>query len=50
MIQLINPFNQLPLIKKADAWLDQEGNSFPVIGGVTRIVNEANYTDNFGFQ
>jgi SAM-dependent methyltransferase len=50
MIQLINPVNQLPLKKNGEDWVDAEGNKFPVIGGVVRIVSDTNYTDSFGFQ
>ena len=50
MIQLINPSNNSPLEKKGDSYSDKEGNRFPVIRGVLRMVTENNYTDNFGFQ
>lgn len=50
MIPLINPFNKLPLEKKGEAFVDKEGNSFPVVRGVPRFVTESNYTDSFGFQ
>jgi SAM-dependent methyltransferase len=50
MIQLINPSNKLPLEKKENSYADKDGNVFPVIRGVLRMVSENNYTDNFGFQ
>jgi ubiquinone/menaquinone biosynthesis C-methylase UbiE len=50
MIQLINPFNQSPLQKKDDHYVDAKGNVFKTSGGVTRFVEESNYTDSFGFQ
>ena len=50
MIQLINPSTCLPLEQKEGFFGDRDGNKFYVEGGVIRIVNEGNYTDNFGFQ
>lgn len=50
MIQLINPVNGQPLEKRGDRYVDKDGNSFPVVNGVLRLVNDSNYTDSFGFQ
>ena len=50
MITLINPFNKKVLRKEAQTLTDGEGNSFPIINGVPRFVQDHNYTDNFGFQ
>jgi SAM-dependent methyltransferase len=49
-IPIINPRNLLPLQLKDGKLGDSEGNSFPLIGGVARIANLDNYTNNFGFQ
>ena len=50
MIQLINPFNQLPLHKNGKSYSDEKGNHFPVIHNVPRFVSNDNYTASFGFQ
>lgn len=50
MIQLINPSNGSPLQKQGDRYVDSQGNAFPIINSVLRIVQDSNYTDNFGFQ
>ena len=50
MIGLINPANGFCLKRDKDAFIDSNGNQFPIVRGVTRIVQESNYTDNFGFQ
>jgi SAM-dependent methyltransferase len=50
MIQLINPSNNKLLTRVADVLKDDEGNTFPVINGVPRFVEDHNYTDSFGFQ
>ena len=47
MISLVNPFIGSILIKKGNNFTDENGNLFPFIHGVNRIVNESNYTDNF---
>jgi ubiquinone/menaquinone biosynthesis C-methylase UbiE len=50
MIELINPATGKSLHKQADGYKDENGNMFPKVNGVLRIVQESNYTDNFGFQ
>jgi SAM-dependent methyltransferase len=50
MVSLINPSNNKLLTPVSEKLVDDEGNSFPVINGVPRFVEEHNYTDNFGFQ
>jgi len=50
MVTIINPFNGKSLKKISEELKDDEGNSFPIINGVPRIVEGPNYTDNFGFQ
>ncbi len=50
MVKIINPVNQQELKKQGDNYIDAAGNIFPVVNGVIRIVNEGNYSDNFGFQ
>jgi SAM-dependent methyltransferase len=50
MIELINPFNQLPLHRNDCGFADKNGNHFPVINNVTRFVSNENYTASFGFQ
>ncbi len=47
---LINPYNNLSLTLEAEALADEEGNKFPMVGGAYRVVQDSNYTDNFGFQ
>ena len=50
MIQLINPSNGQLLEKNGDGYIDREGNKFPVVDGVLRMVPHNNYTASFGFQ
>jgi ubiquinone/menaquinone biosynthesis C-methylase UbiE len=50
MIQLINPFNGKPLERNGNFYVDKEGNTFPIVNAVPRLVNDSNYTDSFGFQ
>ena len=50
MIQLINPSNGQLLEKNGDGYIDREGNKFPVVDGVLRMVPQNNYTASFGFQ
>ena len=50
MIQLINPFNGKTLERKENSYVDEDGNTFPIVNGVPRLVNDSNYTDSFGFQ
>jgi ubiquinone/menaquinone biosynthesis C-methylase UbiE len=50
MVELINPFNGKPLLKKDNGYTDNNGSFFPIVNGVLRMVHESNYTDSFGFQ
>ncbi len=50
MVSIINPANNKTLNTVPGALQDNDGNSFPVIHGVPRFVEDHNYTDNFGFQ
>jgi ubiquinone/menaquinone biosynthesis C-methylase UbiE len=50
MIQFINPSNGQLLEKNGDGYIDREGNKFPVVDGVLRMVPQNNYTASFGFQ
>jgi SAM-dependent methyltransferase len=50
MVSIINPANQKILHTGPGELKDDDGNSFPVINGVPRFVEDHNYTDNFGFQ
>ncbi|MDB5274327.1 MAG: class SAM-dependent methyltransferase [Chitinophagaceae bacterium] len=47
---LVNPYNQQPLSEQGQKLVDSSGNEFLKIEGVYKIVNQPNYTDNFGFQ
>ena len=49
-VPLINPANGKPLLKKGDSLVDLDGNSFAVVGGIPRVCDTSNYTDNFGKQ
>jgi ubiquinone/menaquinone biosynthesis C-methylase UbiE len=50
MVSIINPHNKKILAANQEALQDDEKNSFPIINGVPRFVEDNNYTDNFGFQ
>lgn len=50
MVSIINPFNNKILNTVSGALTDDDKNSFPIINGVPRFVENHNYTDNFGFQ
>src|SRR5258705_9821876 len=50
MVPIINPFNNKLLSQVSQELKDDEGNSFPIVNGVPRFVEDHNYTDNFGFQ
>ncbi len=50
MIELVNPANGTVLNKQNEGYKDGSGNLFPVVNDVLRMVQENNYTDNFGFQ
>jgi SAM-dependent methyltransferase len=49
-IELINPANALPLRQEGEALVDGRGASFPLLGGIPRICEPSNYTENFGKQ
>ncbi len=49
-IQLINPFNQQPLVNSQEGLKDSAGNFFPYKNGAYRFVQDDNYTENFGYQ
>ncbi len=49
-IKLVNPFTKKPLTITSDGLRDEDGNSFPYRNGAYRIVEDDNYTENFGFQ
>jgi SAM-dependent methyltransferase len=49
-VALINPVNLSPLREQGGALVDGRGARFPVIGGIPRICEPANYTSNFGKQ
>ncbi|WP_417913415.1 class I SAM-dependent methyltransferase [Candidatus Electronema sp. TJ] len=50
MVSIINPFTQKLLVQSGDTLKDEDGNVFKITNGVSRFVEEHNYTDNFGFQ
>lgn len=50
MVSLINPSNGLPLREEAGGLVDEEGNRYPIVGGIPRICDADNYTRNFGLQ
>lgn len=49
-VSIINPANGLPLSEKDNTLADADGNKYPIIGGVPRICEPENYTQNFGLQ
>ena len=49
-IPLVNPFTQSPMQKSALGLLDNLSTIFPYKNGAYRIVQEDNYTQNFGYQ
>jgi 2-polyprenyl-3-methyl-5-hydroxy-6-metoxy-1,4-benzoquinol methylase len=49
-VQLINPYNQQLLTVTANALLEDGVEKFPCKNGAYRIVENNNYTENFGFQ
>ena len=46
----VNPQGHRPLHAAGDALEDDEGNRFPVIGGIPRFCEVENYTSSFGLQ
>jgi ubiquinone/menaquinone biosynthesis C-methylase UbiE len=49
-ISLVNPFTKFPLQKAAEGLLDNLATVFPYKNGAYRIVEDDNYTQNFGYQ
>lgn len=49
-IQLINPTDQQPLIASQEGLVQDGKTVFPLRKGAYRIVQDDNYTENFGFQ
>ena len=49
MIELINPYTKKPLSITPGGLFDEE-NEFPLINGVYRMVDQENYSSNFGYQ
>lgn len=49
-VELINPANGKALSQLGQALSDGAGASFPIVGGIPRICDAANYTENFGKQ
>ena len=49
-IILVNPFTQTQLRKEAQGLLENQSIVFPFRNGAYRIVQEDNYTQNFGYQ
>ncbi len=49
-IELLNPFNGHKLIPSIDGLKENDASVFPLKNGAYRIVEDDNYTDNFGFQ
>lgn len=50
MIKLVNPFNGHPLFADHDGLKENNEIVFPYLNGAYRIVEEDNYTRNFGYQ
>ncbi len=49
-IQFTNPFNNQPLTKTSEGLCSGEQNIFPCKNGAYRVVEDDNYTENFGYQ
>jgi len=49
-LTIINPNNNLPLRLEGGNYVDDDGNKFPVVDGVTRIVESNNCAESFGVQ
>lgn len=50
MISLINPATGLQLRSSGSDLVDTAGHAIPVVGGIPRFCDPANYTQNFGLQ
>ena len=49
-IEFLDPFTNKQLLLSNEGLIENDKIVFPFIDGAYRIVNEENYTDNFGFQ
>ena len=49
-VRLINPANGLPLSREGDRLVDGQGGDFPIVRGIARVCDQANYAENFGKQ
>lgn len=49
-VLLVNPRNGRPLARIGDRLVDGEGGEFPILGGIPRIADPANYAESFGIQ
>lgn len=49
-IRLINPYNKKPLHEADGGLRDEDNNFFPLKNGAFRLVQDDNYTENFGYQ
>ena len=50
MVSLINPDSGLPLKEVGGELIDGDGGRYPIVGGIPRICDPDNYTQNFGLQ
>ena len=50
MVQLVNPRTGQSLRKEGDRLIDEDGNAFPIIGGIPRLCPPENYASSFGEQ
>lgn len=49
-VDIVNPRTGKPLKPSGDSLVDEQGHSFPVVGGVPRICDADNYASSFGRQ
>ena len=49
-IEIVNPINKSLLVPTDEGLIDNDVVIYPMINGAYRIVNDDNYTSNFGFQ
>ena len=49
-MEIINPYNGLPIRLVQGKLTDLQGNTFLIVEGVPRISAPENYTENFGVQ
>lgn len=50
LVPLVNPRTGLPLAQVGDQLADEQGNTFPIFGGIPRIAHPTNYAESFGIQ